>query len=45
VVGTRFGVGIDRGIVVASLRALVCAPSRLGLAGALAERVAARRAA
>lgn len=32
VAGTRFGVGIDRSIVVASLRALICAANRLGLA-------------
>jgi 2-isopropylmalate synthase len=31
--GTRFGVGIDRSIVVASLRALLSAADRLGLAG------------
>jgi hypothetical protein len=30
--GTRFGVGIDRSIVVASLRALLSAANRLGLA-------------
>mgnify|MGYP000520595395 CR=1 FL=1 len=29
VVGTRFGVGIDRSIVVASLRALICAARRM----------------
>jgi 2-isopropylmalate synthase len=33
--GTRFGVGIDPSIVTASLRALVCAANRLGLADAV----------
>jgi len=32
VTGARFGVGIDGSIVVASLRALICAANRLGLA-------------
>ena len=35
--GTRFGVGIDRSIVVASLRALISAANRLGLADAMAQ--------
>ncbi len=43
--GTRFGVGIDRSIVVASLRALICAANRLGLAGAAVGGVPERRAA
>jgi 2-isopropylmalate synthase len=43
VVGTRFGVGIDRSIVVASLRAVICAANRLGLVPAGAAQ--ARRAA
>jgi 2-isopropylmalate synthase len=44
VTGARFGVGIDASIVVASLRALLCAAERLGLAdrwGAAAARRAA----
>ena len=36
--GTRFGVGIDASIVVASLRALLSAANRLGMAGLLAAR-------
>ena len=43
VAGTRFGVGIDRDPTAASLRALVCAAERLGLAhaaGAPARRAA-----
>jgi 2-isopropylmalate synthase len=43
--GTRFGVGVDRSIVVASLRALICAANRLGLADAAIGGEAARRAA
>jgi 2-isopropylmalate synthase len=45
VLGTRFGVGIDRSMVVASLRALVCAVNRLGLAGGALGDAPARRAA
>ena len=43
VTGQRFGVGIDRSIVVASLRALISAANRLGLADRTA--VPSRRAA
>jgi hypothetical protein len=44
VTGARFGVGIDRSIVVASLRALLSAANRFSLAdhaGSLATRRAA----
>jgi 2-isopropylmalate synthase len=44
-VGSKFGVGIDRSIVVASLRALICAANRLGLADHFAAGGAQRRAA
>jgi len=44
VTGTRFGVGIDRSIVMASLRALISAANRLGLADRF-DAAAARRAA
>ncbi|MFM1988222.1 MAG: 2-isopropylmalate synthase [Pseudomonadota bacterium] len=43
--GTRFGVGIDRSIVVASLRALVSAANRLGLADRGLGAAVTRRAA
>ena len=43
--GTRFGVGIDRSIVVASLKALVSAANRLGLADRGLGTHDARRAA
>jgi 2-isopropylmalate synthase len=45
VAGTRFGVGIDRSIVVASLRALISAAGRLGLADRWRDADARRRAA
>lgn len=45
VAGTRFGVGIDRSIVVASLRALLGAAERLGLADRFGGAAAPRRAA
>jgi 2-isopropylmalate synthase len=45
VVGSRFGVGIDRSIVTASLRALVSAANRLGLADGFRAASAARHAA
>jgi 2-isopropylmalate synthase len=44
VTGARFGVGIDRSIVMASLRALISAANRLGLADRF-DAAAARRAA
>ena len=43
--GTRFGVGIDRSIVVASLRALISAANRLGLADRRVGGTDTRRAA
>jgi 2-isopropylmalate synthase len=45
VTGARFGVGIDGSIVVASLRALLCAAERLGLADRWAGAAQPRRAA
>jgi 2-isopropylmalate synthase len=45
VTGARFGVGIDASIVVASLRALLCAAERLGLADRWAGSGTARHAA
>jgi hypothetical protein len=36
--GSKFGVGIDRSIVVASLRALISAANRLGLADRWQQR-------
>ena len=44
VTGARFGVGIDGSIVVASLRALICAANRLDLADRFMQN-ADRRAA
>jgi 2-isopropylmalate synthase len=44
VTGARFGVGIDRSIVMASLRALISAANRLGLADRF-DAAAAKRAA
>jgi 2-isopropylmalate synthase len=38
VMGSKFGVGIDRSIVVASLRALISAANRLGLADRWQQR-------
>ncbi|HYF57874.1 MAG TPA: 2-isopropylmalate synthase [Burkholderiaceae bacterium] len=45
VAGTRFGVGIDRSIVLASLRALLSAANRLGLADRWSPTASQRRAA
>jgi 2-isopropylmalate synthase len=45
VTGPRFGVGIDASIVVASLRALLCAAERLGLADRWTGAAAPLRAA
>jgi len=45
VLGSRFGVGIDRSIVTASLRALISAANRLGLADRFGGSQSTRQAA